>query len=134
MTKRQAVEKAERDDADLRLGYPPQAMKLSHLEPADRLRLMKFVCAFAWADLEVADQERSFVQKMIKQLQLKAADTAQVKAWLELPPKVEELDPNEIPREHRRLFLEVARELVAADGTVSEEERENLTLLEQLLG
>lgn len=116
------------------LGYPPRPMKLSHLDHADRLRLMKFVCAFAWADLEVADQERSFVHKMIKQLHLKAEDTAQVKAWLELPPRVEELDPNEIPREHRRLFLEVARELVAADGTVSEEERENLALLEQLLG
>lgn len=109
-------------------------MKLSHLDHADRLRLMKFVCAFAWADLEVADQERSFVQKMIKQLHLSAEDANQVKAWLELPPRTEELDPNEIPREHRKIFLEVARELIAADGTVSEDERENLSLLEQLLG
>lgn len=109
-------------------------MKLSHLEHADRLRLMKFVCAFAWADLEVADQERSFVQRMVKKLQLDADDAKQVQAWLELPPKVEELDPNEIPREHRRLFLEVAREVISADGTVSEEERENFGLLEQLLG
>lgn len=109
-------------------------MKLSHLEHADRLRLMKFVCAFAWADLEIAEQERSFVQKMLKQLHLGGEDSKQVKAWLELPPKVEELDPNEIPFEHRKLFLSVARELVAADGSVSEEERENLNLLEQLLG
>jgi len=109
-------------------------MKLSHLEPVDRLRLMKFVCAFAWADLEVADQERSFVQKMVRQLHITGDDARQVKAWLELPPKVDGRDPNEIPREHRKIFLDVARELVAADGTISEEERENLSLLEQLLG
>ncbi len=69
-------------------------MKLSHLEHADRLRLMKFVCAFAWADLEIADQERSFITKMAKQLHLGGDDHKQVKAWMELPPKVEELDPN----------------------------------------
>lgn len=109
-------------------------MKLTHLEHADRLRLMKFVCAFAWADLEIAEQERSFVQKMSKQLGLTGEDGKQVRAWLELPPRVEELDPNEIPPQQRKLFLEVARELIAADGTVSEEERENLQLLEQLLG
>ncbi|MFO0712013.1 MAG: TerB family tellurite resistance protein [Sandaracinus sp.] len=109
-------------------------MKLSHLEHSDRLRLMKFVCAFAWADLEIADQERSFITKMAKQLHLTGDDHKQVKAWMELPPKVEELDPNEIPREHRKIFLEVARDLVAADGAVTEEERENLALLEQLLG
>jgi UbiD family decarboxylase len=86
------------------------------------------------ADLEVAEQERSFVQKMLKQLHLTGEDSRQVKAWLELPPKVEELDPNEVPQEQRKLFLAVARELIAADGSVSEEERENLQLLEQLLG
>ncbi len=109
-------------------------MKLSQLEHTERLRLMRFVCAFAWADLEIADQERSFVQKMIKRLGLTKEDDAQIKAWLELPPKPEELDPNEIPREHRSLFLQAVRDLVAADGVTSEEERENLALLEQLLG
>ena len=41
-------------------------MGLSNLDREERLRLMKFVCSFAWADLEVADQERSFVHKMMK--------------------------------------------------------------------
>jgi uncharacterized tellurite resistance protein B-like protein len=119
---------------DIRVSLSSAAMKLSHLEHGDRLRLMKFVCAFAWADLEIADQERSFVQKMTKQLGLTGDDSKQVRQWLELPPKVDELDPNEIPLQHRKLFLQVARELVAADGNVSEEERENLALLDQLLG
>lgn len=108
------------------------AMKLSQLEHTERLRLMRFVCAFAWADLEIADQERSLVQKMIKRLGL-GRDDAQIKEWLELPPKPEELDPNEVPLEHRALFLQAVREVIGADGIATEEERENLSLLEQLL-
>jgi uncharacterized tellurite resistance protein B-like protein len=106
---------------------------LNKLEREDRLRLMKFVCSFAWADLRIADQERKFVHKMIKKLRLDGDEAKQIDKWLELPPRAEEVDPNEIPRELRRLFLDVAREIIAADGDVSEEERENLTLLEAML-
>lgn len=108
-------------------------MKLASLEPEDRLRLMKFACAFAWADLEVAAQERSFVAKMGKRMKLDEKQMAQVKQWLEVPPRVEELDPNEVPHALRTLFLETARELITADGEVSDDELENLNLLEQLL-
>lgn len=110
------------------------AMKLNKLDRESRLRLMKFVCSFAWSDLEVADQERRFVNKMVKRLKLEPDEAKQVDAWLELPPRIEEIDPNDIPRAHRELFLEVARELIAADGEISEEERENFSILEQLLG
>jgi len=109
-------------------------MKLANLNKEDSLRLMKFVCSFAWADLEIADQERSFVHKMMKKLKLDDAGVEQVKQWLVLPPRVEEIDPNEVPVAHRKIFLEAAQELVSADGNISEEERENLSLLEQLLG
>jgi uncharacterized tellurite resistance protein B-like protein len=107
---------------------------LGKLDHDDRMRLMKFVCSFAWADLQIADQERSFVHKMMRKLKLDAADARQVEAWLELPPRADEVDPNDVPREHRALFLSVAREVIGADGEISEEERENLALLEQLLG
>lgn len=106
---------------------------LSKLDHEDRLRLMKFVCSFAWADLRIAEQERKFVHKMVRRLQLDAKESKQVEAWLELPPRADEVDPNEIPREHRALFLEVARDIIGADGEVTEEERENLALLEMLL-
>jgi uncharacterized tellurite resistance protein B-like protein len=106
---------------------------LKKLDRDDRMRLMKFVCSFAWADLRIADQERRFVQKMIRNLQLEPSEAEQVEKWLELPPRAEEVDPNDIPREHKRIFLEYARDIVAADGDVTEEERENLTLLEMLL-
>ena len=109
-------------------------MRLSKLEGKDRLRLMKFVCSFAWADLEIADQERKLVHRMIEKLGLTDAEAKQVREWLVLPPRAEEVDPAEVPLEHRELFLKAARDIVAADGSVSDEERENLALLEQLLG
>lgn len=106
---------------------------LGKLDRQDRMRLMKFVCSFAWADLRIADGERSFVHKMMRKLKLDAQDAKQVEAWLELPPRADEVDPNEIPREHRKLFLDTAREVIGVDGEISEEERENFALLEQLL-
>jgi uncharacterized tellurite resistance protein B-like protein len=109
-------------------------MHIYTLDRDDRLRLMKFVCAFAWADLDIADQERSFVHRISVLLDLDDDDRAQVANWLEVPPSVEELDPAEVPAAHRRLFLDLARELIHADGDVSEVERENLLLLEQLFG
>lgn len=108
-------------------------MKLTKLEKQDRLRLMKFVCTFAWADLEVVDQERRLVMRMVEKLGLEADEKKQVAQWLELPPKAEEVDPASVPHAHRQLFLQAAREIIAADGEISEDERENLSLFEQLL-
>ncbi|MCC6527150.1 MAG: TerB family tellurite resistance protein, partial [Polyangiaceae bacterium] len=34
---------------------------LSKLSKTDRMRLMRFVCSFAWADLEVQNEERAYV-------------------------------------------------------------------------
>jgi hypothetical protein len=106
---------------------------LNKLSREDRLRLMKFVCSFAWADLEVQDEERSFVSKMVRRLELDADDRKQVEGWLEVPPPPEEVDPSEVPKEHRQLFLETVRGLIAADKRVDPEERANLELFEQLL-
>ncbi len=106
---------------------------LKKLSRADRLRLMKFVCSFAWADLEVQKEERSFVKKMVRRLELDEEDRKRVSAWLEVPPPPEEVDPSQVPVEHRQLFLETIRGLIAADHHVDPEERENLKLFEQLL-
>ena len=109
-------------------------MALAKMDRAERMLLLKFVCSFAWADLRIADQERTFVHKMMRKLKLDDAEKRQVESWLELPPRPDEVDPNEIPLAHKRTFLEVAREIVSADGDISEEERENLSLLEMMLG
>ena len=99
----------------------------------ERLRLMKFVCSVAWADLEVQSEERAFVRRMVTRLGLDADEIRQVDAWLQVPPPVDDVDPAEIPPEHRKLFLDTLRELVLADGSVDEQEQASLALLEDLL-
>jgi hypothetical protein len=106
---------------------------LSNLNRTDRLRLMKFVCSFAWSDLEVQDEERDFVKKMMRRMKLDDDDRKAVEGWLEVPPPPEEVDPSKVPVEHREIFLETIRGLIAADKFVDPEERENLSLFEQLL-
>jgi uncharacterized tellurite resistance protein B-like protein len=98
----------------------------------DRLRLMKFVCSFAWADLEIQKEERDFVGKMIETLDLED-DRKQIEGWLKHPPAPEEVDPTDVPREHRELFLDAVRRLVAADDRIDPKEAETLALFEQLM-
>lgn len=106
---------------------------LDALDQEDRLRLMRFVCSFAWADLEVRPQERELVAALVDRLDLNEEERAQVAEWLQVPPAADDLDPADIPREHRQLFLDVAKTIVMSDGTVEQVEAENLVLLEQLL-
>lgn len=106
---------------------------MNELSKEDRLRLMKFVCSFAWADLQIADEERRLIQKLVRKLKLDTDEKKQVEGWLELPPLAEELDPAQIPDEHRALFLQTMREMIEVDGDIAPEELENFDLLEQLL-
>src|SRR5262245_61589257 len=101
---------------------------MQKLSPKDRLRLMKFVCSFVWADLEVKDSERKFVARMVKKLRLDDSEKAQVEKWLQVPPRPEEVDPTKIPPEHRQLFLDTVRDVITADGEVARDEWENLAL------
>lgn len=106
---------------------------LDSLNKEERLRLMKFVCSFAWADLEISPAERELVQSMIERLDLKGDERTLVEGWLEVPPEADEVDPEQIPREHRQLFLDAAKIMILSDGTIDQDEAENLALLEQLL-
>jgi uncharacterized tellurite resistance protein B-like protein len=103
------------------------------LDREDRLRLVKFICSFAWADLEVQDAERKFVHKLVKELGLDEAERAKVEEWLDVPPRAEEVDPADIPRGHRQLFLDTVRAIIVADGKVDADEAENFAILEALL-
>ncbi len=107
-------------------------MELTDLDREDRLRLMRFVCSFAWADLEVQDDEKEFVTKLIDRLGLQD-DAEQIQRWLKSPPPPEEVDPTRVPRAHRELFLDAARAVFGADGVIDPKEQENFELLEQLL-
>lgn len=106
---------------------------LEALDREDRLQLMRFVCSFAWADLEISDREREFIVNMVARLDLDEEEQKQVNEWLEMPPSADELDPADIPREHRQLFLDAARALILADGDIDDAEAENLIILDQLL-
>ncbi|MFT4622787.1 MAG: putative tellurite resistance protein B-like protein [Myxococcota bacterium] len=108
-------------------------MEITDLDSDDRLRLMRFVCSFAWADLEVADSEKNFVRKMVEELALTADEREEVESYLRVPPAPEDIDPTDIPAEHRQVFLNTALKMVSADGVVDEREVENFALFEQLL-
>lgn len=110
--------------------YP--AFMLGSLDRDARLRLMEFICSFAWADLEVQEEERQFVQRLVDRLGLQD-DREQILKWLKSPPPAEEVDPTRVPRAHRQLFLDAARQLFEADGRIDPKEEEYFRLLEQLL-
>ncbi|MGB3050204.1 MAG: TerB family tellurite resistance protein [Polyangiales bacterium] len=106
---------------------------LDALNREDRLQLMRFVCSFAWADLEITAREREFIVTMVIRLGLDDEEQEQVAEWLEVPPRADDLDPEDIPREHRKLFLDAAKAMILSDGTVEDAEAENLVILDQLL-
>lgn len=106
---------------------------LTKLPHEDRMHLLRFVCSFAWADLEIADTERTFVADLMQRLELTDEERTQALEWLAVPPRPEEIDPTEVPREHRQLFLKVVLEMVQADGRIDGDEIENYALFEQLL-
>ncbi len=103
--------------------------KLTHDE---RLKLLEFVCSFAWVDLEVRPEERSFVMRMVERLGLQE-DKPQIERWLSRPPPAQDVDPTQIPRAHRELFLKAAKDTFTADKDFAESEQEYMELLEQLL-
>ena len=58
---------------------------LDVLNKEDRLQLMRFVCSFAWADLEIADAERDFIVKMVVRLKLDDEEQEQVRNGVAVP-------------------------------------------------
>ena len=106
---------------------------LDDLDARQRLLLIKFVCSFAWADLEVRAEERTFVARLVDRLELDEGERQQVNAWLEVPPLPDSVDPMTIPPPHRQSFLAAIEGVVAADGEISTEERESLAVLQDLL-
>ncbi len=106
---------------------------LDQLDRRDRLRLVEFVCSFAWADLEIHPQERVFISRLIRRLELGEEEDLQVQQWLDRPPQIDDLDPTLIPSAHRLVFVEAIEGIIEADGEVSEEERDSFEIFKQLL-
>lgn len=106
---------------------------LDELTPTERSLLLRFVCAFAWADLEVKDQEREFVRRLVEKLQIDELEREQVEEWLSVGVPPDAVDPKDVPLKHKELFLRCAREVIVSDGEIDPEEHETLRLLEQLV-
>lgn len=106
---------------------------LDQLSKTERLLLLQFVCAFAWADLEVHDEEREFVHKLVRSLDLSPDEAEQVERWLEVAPRPEDIDPNKVPVKHRQIFLDAVRKMITSDGVVDEAELEDYELFKKLL-
>ena len=70
---------------------------LAKLEKEERLLLLKFVCAFAWADLEVKASEKALARKLVAKFGMDADEKKQVEQWLKKPPKPEEIDRTRFP-------------------------------------
>lgn len=104
------------------------------LSREDRMLLLRFVCAFAWTDLEIKPGERKLVERLMDRMQLSADDRAEVEGHLHVAPAPEATDPELVPREHRRVFIEAVRALIYADGNVDAEERERFEKLRAALG
>ena len=99
----------------------------------ERLMLLRFVCAFAWTDLEITPRERAFVERLVTRLGLDADDAAEVESYLHVAPAPSTVNPSTIPLEHRRAFIESVRGVVYADGRVDPEEREQFEKLQAAL-
>lgn len=106
---------------------------LEDLSASERLLLLKFLCAFAWTDLEVSDKERRFVRRILELTKLGPDAERQVEEWLDVAPAPASVDPKLVPREHRKLFVDSVRALVYADGKVDADERASLDRLRAAL-
>ncbi len=106
---------------------------LGRLDRGERMRLMKFVCSFAWADLEIRPEEREFIRKMVTRLALDDEEEEEVQTWLDLPPDPESVDPTMVPSAHRRVFIEAIEGIIASDGEIAPEEIENFRLFHDLV-
>jgi len=107
---------------------------LEGLNDRERLNLLKFVCSFAWADLEIRPEERAFIKRLVERLELPSEEAKRVRGWLDLPPSPESVDPAQIPVQHKDLFLSVLDGVIRADGEIASEEREHFALLREMLG
>jgi tellurite resistance protein len=88
--------------------------------------LLRFVCVCAWADREIRPEERDFVSRLVRKLELNAAERRQVELWLASPDAVEPIEPEDVPEEHRRQFLHAAESVIAVDGDIARAEQEQL--------
>ncbi len=104
---------------------------VADLSPETRRNLVQLAALAAWADLQVVPSERQVVLELAASLAFDEEGLAEVETWLNGAPP--EIDPNDIPAEHRQLFLDSLLEVIMADGRIAPEESAMLAVLRELL-
>ena len=103
------------------------------LSRSDRLKLLEFVCTFAWTDHEIHAEERHVIGQLVQALDMDAEEIVEVQKWLVSPPPIDDVAPLDIPKEHRQLFNDAVTLVVEADGRVEPGERDSLAVFRELL-
>lgn len=97
------------------------------------MRLLRVVAAAAWVDGEVQPAEREFIERLLGRLPLSDRERAEALGLLDRAPHPAEADPSRIAPEHRELLMELVWQVMGADSTMSEQERDTARELEELL-
>ena len=108
-------------------------MELQSLTLQEKLDLLAFASAFAWADLEIQQQEKRIYMALVDEMGLAGNEREIALSLLSSPPRAEQIDPMSIPVEHRTLFLSTAHNIILADNELKATEASLLDLLRSLL-
>ena len=60
---------------------------LDQLKGRERLNLLKFVCSFAWADLEIRSEERRFIKRLVERLELDPDEALVIEVRMTVEPE-----------------------------------------------
>ena len=93
------------------------------------LQLFHFMCAFAWADLEIQEEEQEMIERLMVSLKVPPEDQNLILTWLEVPPPPEVIDPYAVDPEFRSQIYKAAKAIVLSDGELHQLEKEMLELL-----
>lgn len=96
----------------------------------ERMKLLRFAASFLWADLDIADAERTFLLELAAELDIARADAH---ALLDRPPTADEVDPARVDPFLADAIRAVALRAIAADGKVEPKEMQLFDLLDALL-
>ena len=103
------------------------------LPTEEKLSVMRFICAFAWADLEIQIAERKLIQQIMSALDLDEEHHPTVMHWLDRPPRAEDVDPFTIPDSLKDIILDAATGVILADGELQDSEVDLLELFQNIL-
>ena len=92
----------------------------------------QYLCAFAWADREIQQEERDMIVRNMDTLSVSEEQRSQILGWLEIPPDGALIDPYTVPRGFRNLIYNAAQAIVMSDGELHPLEKDMLDMLKEI--